>query len=53
MNLSPFFLELVLQSGQLSTTANNYLKKRTDAFMTITGYLLTPNVTTGSLSITT
>ena len=40
------------QSGQLSTTANNYLKKRTDAFMTITGYSLTPDVTTGSLSIT-
>jgi hypothetical protein len=40
------------QTGQLSTTANNYLKKRTDAFMTITGYSLTPDVTTGSLSIT-
>ncbi len=40
------------QSGQLSTAANNYLKKRTDAFMTITGYSLTPDVTTGSLSIT-
>ncbi len=31
--------------------ANNYLKKRADAFMTITGYSLTPDVTTGSLSI--
>ncbi|MEY3225000.1 MAG: hypothetical protein RL565_1190 [Pseudomonadota bacterium] len=40
------------QSGQFSTAANNYLKKRTDAFMTITGYSLTPDVTTGSLSIT-
>jgi hypothetical protein len=33
------------------TAANNYLKKRADAFMTITGYSLTPDVTTGSLSI--
>ena len=40
------------QSGQFSAGANNYLKKRTDAFMTITGYSLTPDVTTGSLSIT-
>lgn len=31
--------------------ANNYLKKRADAFMTITGYSLTPDVTTGSLTI--
>ena len=38
--------------GQFTTAANNYLKKRTDAFMTITGYSLTPDVTTGSLSIT-
>jgi hypothetical protein len=28
------------------TAANNYLKKRADAFMTITGYSLTPDVTT-------
>lgn len=35
----------------LNTAANNYLKKRADAFMTITGYSLTPDVTTGSLSI--
>lgn len=40
------------QASQFSTAANNYLKKRTDAFMTITGYSLTPDVTTGSLSIT-
>ena len=40
------------QSGQFSAGVNNYLKKRTDAFMTITGYSLTPDVTTGSLSIT-
>lgn len=40
------------QSNQFSAGANNYLKKRTDAFMTITGYSLTPDVTTGSLSIT-
>ena len=38
--------------GQFTVAANNYLKKRTDAFMTITGYSLTPDVTTGSLSIT-
>ena len=41
-----------MQSGQFTVAANNYLKKRTDAFMTITGYSLTPDVTTGSLSIT-
>ena len=35
----------------LNNAANNYLKKRADAFMTITGYSLTPDVTTGSLSI--
>ena len=39
-------------SGQFSVAANNFLKKITDAFMTITGYSLTPDVTTGSLSIT-
>ncbi|QWE17217.1 hypothetical protein [Polynucleobacter sp. AP-Nino-20-G2] len=38
--------------GQFSVAANNFLKKRTDAFMTVTGYSLTPDVTTGSLSIT-
>jgi len=38
--------------GQFTAGVNNYLKKRTDAFMTITGYSLTPDVTTGSLSIT-
>ena len=40
------------QNTPFNTAANNYLKKRTDAFMTITGYSLTPDVTTGSLSIT-
>jgi hypothetical protein len=41
------------QAGsQITATSSNYLKKRTDAFMTITGYSLTPDVTTGSLSIT-
>ena len=40
------------QSTPTSSAANNFLKKRTDAFMTITGYSLTPDVTTGSLSIT-
>ena len=44
--------QIFAQSGQFSAGANNYLKKRTDAFMTITGYSLTPDVTTGSLSIT-
>jgi hypothetical protein len=38
--------------GQFTAGVNNYLKKRTDAFMMITGYSLTPDVTTGSLSIT-
>jgi len=40
------------QNTPASSAANNFLKKRTDAFMTITGYSLTPDVTTGSLSIT-
>jgi hypothetical protein len=40
------------QTGAAASAANNFLKKRTDAFMTITGYSLTPDVTTGSLSIT-
>ena len=40
------------QTSQFTAGVNNYLKKRTDAFMTITGYSLTPDVTTGSLSIT-
>jgi len=40
------------QNAPASPAANNFLKKRTDAFMTITGYSLTPDVTTGSLSIT-
>ncbi|QWD64916.1 hypothetical protein [Polynucleobacter sp. MWH-UH2A] len=42
--------ELQAQSA-LYNAANNFLKKRADAFMTITGYSLTPDVTTGSLSI--
>ena len=40
----------VAQSNVRAAT-NNYLKKRADAFMVITGYSLTPDVTTGSLSI--
>lgn len=40
------------QAGDFTAGANNFLKKRTDAFMTVTGYSLTPDVTTGSLSIT-
>ena len=43
---------LAQSQEQFTVAANNYLKKRTDAFMTITGYSLTPDVTTGSLSIT-
>ena len=35
----------------VQNAVNQFLKKRTDAFMTITGYSLTPDVTTGSLSI--
>ena len=41
----------VYAQSALYNAANNYLKKRADAFMTITGYSLTPDVTTGSLSI--
>ena len=41
----------VCAQSALYNAANNYLKKRADAFMTITGYSLTPDVTTGSLSI--
>ena len=52
LTLSTQAHHIFAQSGQFSTAANNYLKKRTDAFMTITGYSLTPDVTTGSLSIT-
>lgn len=35
----------------LQDAGTNYLKKRADALMTITGYSLTPDVTTGSLKI--
>lgn len=41
--------QTLIQNAQ--NTANTYLKKRADAFMTITGYSLTPDVTTGSLKI--
>ena len=41
----------VYAQAAIYNAANNYLKKRADAFMTITGYSLTPDVTTGSLSI--
>lgn len=44
-------IEGVYAQTALYNAANNYLKKRADAFMTITGYSLTPDVTTGSLSI--
>jgi hypothetical protein len=51
---------LIMAWGALITSAhaqgadalNSFLKKRADAFMVITGYSLTPDVTTGSLSIT-
>ncbi|WP_251372668.1 hypothetical protein [Polynucleobacter sp. MWH-UH25E] len=58
--ISTLFLLLVLMlanwgdaqaQSAFYNAANNYLKKRADAFMTITGYSLTPDVTTGSLSI--
>ena len=35
----------------LQDAGTNYLKKRADALMTITGYSLTPDVTTGNLNI--
>lgn len=38
--------------AQYSDAVTSFLKKRTDAFMVVTGYSLTPDVTTGSLSIT-
>jgi hypothetical protein len=44
-------ISLVNAQSAINNAANNYLKKRADAFMTITGYSLTPDVTTGSLSI--
>jgi hypothetical protein len=44
-------LGIAQAQSALYNAANNYLKKRADAFMTITGYSLTPDVTTGSLSI--
>jgi hypothetical protein len=34
-----------------SNAVNTFLKKRADAFMTITGYSVTPDVTTGNLRI--
>jgi len=37
----------------LQDAGTNYLKKRADALMTITGYSLTPDVTTGNLKINT
>jgi hypothetical protein len=46
-----FCLGTAQAQSALYNAANNYLKKRADAFMTITGYSLTPDVTTGSLSI--
>jgi hypothetical protein len=54
--LLTLYLLLVFTKGAYGQSAfynaaNNYLKKRADAFMTITGYSLTPDVTTGSLSI--
>lgn len=49
------FLLCSLQSTQAQTplqdAGTNYLKKRADALMTITGYSLTPDVTTGNLNI--
>jgi len=54
------FLSLICMSGisqcvnaqtPLQDAGTNYLKKRADALMTITGYSLTPDVTTGNLKI--
>ena len=45
------FTSLVSAQTPLQDAGNNYLKKRADALMTITGYSLTPDVTTGSLKI--
>ncbi|CAM3727816.1 hypothetical protein POPA111323_05390 [Polynucleobacter paneuropaeus] len=58
-HLLAFSLLLALLSHSASSNAqsaivnslNNYLQKRSDAFMTITGYSLTPDVTTGQLKI--
>ena len=43
--------QLQFAQAQNSPAVDNFLKKRADAFMTVTGYSLTPDVTTGSLSI--
>ena len=49
------FLLSIWHSSQAQTpfqdAGTNYLKKRADALMTITGYSLTPDVTTGNLNI--
>jgi hypothetical protein len=44
--------QYVLAQTPLQDAGTNYLKKRADALMTITGYSLTPDVTTGNLRIT-
>ena len=49
--LTLFHLSVCQAQTAFYNAANNFLKKRADAFMTITGYSLTPDVTTGSLSI--
>jgi hypothetical protein len=51
ITLSIIGIGIAQAQSALYYAANNYLKKRADAFMTITGYSLTPDVTTGSLSI--
>jgi hypothetical protein len=54
-SLAFLFLLGVWQYTQAQTplqdVGTNYLKKRADALMTITGYSLTPDVTTGNLNI--
>jgi hypothetical protein len=50
MGLTPYAYSQE-QIQNFRDTANTYLKKRADALMTITGYSLTPDVTTGSLKI--
>ncbi|WP_251371462.1 hypothetical protein [Polynucleobacter sp. VK25] len=51
ITLSIIGIDFAQAQSAFYNAANNYLKKRADAFMTITGYSLTPDVTTGSLSI--
>ena len=46
-----FFTHYVNAQTPLQDAGTNYLKKRADSLMTITGYSLTLDVTTGNLNI--